>query len=117
VRNPAALFSSRQQRMSTVKIGSGCLVWVRSVEKLSKNWNPCGMKATPLATRRFRRVAAKRRHQPASLVTGRHQAFFGPGFYNLQLGDGYATQAVCVRSPFRARLDFGTELLRLGRTD
>jgi hypothetical protein len=50
VRNPAALFSSRQRRMSTVKIGSGCLVWVDSVEKLSKGWNP-GSKLKPLSSR------------------------------------------------------------------
>jgi hypothetical protein len=58
VRNPAALFSSRQRRMSTVKIGSGCLVWVDSVEKVSKGWNP-GSKLKPLsfAGWRLRRVA------------------------------------------------------------
>ena len=39
MRNPAALFSSPQRRMSTVKIGSGCLVWVGLVEKVSKGWN------------------------------------------------------------------------------
>jgi hypothetical protein len=49
VRNPAALFSSRQRRMSTVKIGSGCLVWVDSVEKVSKGWNP-GSKLKPLSS-------------------------------------------------------------------
>jgi hypothetical protein len=40
VRNPAALFISPERRMSTVKIGAGCLVWVGSVEKLSKHWKP-----------------------------------------------------------------------------
>ena len=50
MRNPAALFSARQRRMSTVKIGSGCHVWVGSVEKMSKVWNFCSeKKATLLA--------------------------------------------------------------------
>jgi hypothetical protein len=35
--------------MSTVKIGSGCHVWVGSVEKLSKSWNPAS-KLKPLSS-------------------------------------------------------------------
>jgi hypothetical protein len=41
-----------------VKIGSGCHVWVGTVEKLSKSWNPgFKTKATLLAGWRLRRVA------------------------------------------------------------
>jgi hypothetical protein len=41
-----------------VKIGSGCHVWVGSVEKLSNGWNPPRkLKATLLAAWRLRRVA------------------------------------------------------------
>jgi hypothetical protein len=44
-----------------VKIGSGCLVWVGSVEKLSKDWNP----------------AQNESHSSRWLATGK-SGFFGP---------------------------------------
>ena len=88
MRNPAALFSSRQRRMSTVKIGSGCLVWVDSVEKVSKGWNS-GSELKPLSSLvGDSEEWLVRPERSVGSVPGRHQAFLWPGFCALQLNDG-----------------------------
>jgi hypothetical protein len=70
-----------------VKIGSGCLVWVGSVEKVSKDWNPA-FELKPLSLPGGRGewlLWLSTLRWATGLVSGRHQAFLGAGLRNLQL--------------------------------
>ena len=102
-----------------MKIGSGCLVWVGSVQKMCKAWNftqdqshsPRGLATQKSGPFGSTMVAIRR------LVARRHQAFLRSWLLTLHLDDSFRVRVVKSRvgTVFRVPLRFHVgKLLGLG---